>query len=476
LSFGTLPHPDGNPPPDPNDRFGIISTADFICKANFSNCQEGAGAVDVTIAVTSTAAITPSFTIPVGDFRLEFRWALLTNAADLDNFGRVQLVDATASTTTDLVNLTGGDIGDPGQPAARAGGCGEQIIGNDPTGSFNEVYDLCTDWQTFSTSVAGLAGHSVQLLFEVTEVGSNNRATTFAFEDVDLAAAPTAAEGALEQVQGPPILPPDPFNAYAWSIASGCTIAGGTATAQTVSFSCADNGTYDLYLVTSNANGFPPTKEDTSQVTITNVVPTVNPIGLPAQIAPNTPFTATATFTDPGTGDTHTGVWNWGDAVSEPATLAAGHTFTNSHTYSQPGPYTITLTVTDDDGGAGSSQADVSVQPTVLAAAIDIRPATSANVINLKRLLIIPVALWGSPGFNVTQVAVSSLRFGPGAAPPLVGALRIDLNHDGHKDLLASFGTRRSGVQVGQTSACLTGTIGGQQFQGCDAITVVAGP
>ena len=315
------------------------------------------------------------------------------------------------------------------------------------------------------------------MLFEVTEVGSNNRATTFAFEDVDLAAAPTAAEGALEQVQGPPILPPNPGNSYAWSIESGCTIAGGTATAQTVSFTCADDGTYELYLVTTNANGFPPTREDTSEVSITNAVPTVNPIGLPAQIAPNTPFTATAGFTDPGTGDTHTGVWNWGDgSPAQPATLISGGTFSNSHTYTQPGGYTITLTVTDDDGGAGAAEANVSVQPTVLAASIDIRPATSSNVINLKRLPIIPVALWGRPGFDVTKVAVSSLRFGPGAAPPLLGALRVDLDHDGRKDLLASFGTKRSGIQVGQTSACLTGTIAGTQFQGCDAITVVAGP
>jgi PKD repeat protein len=472
LAFGTLPHPDGSPPPDPNDRFGIMSTADFICKAGFSNCQEGDGAVDVPITVTSTAVHTPVFTVPaVGDYVLEFRWALLSNDDDvgLNNFGRIQLFDVGQNSTSSLVGLTTGDIGDPGKPAARTGGCGHQVIGNDPTGSYDEVYDLCTDWQSFSTSLAALAGHSLQLQFEVTEVG-DNVATTLAFEDVELIAVPTAAEGAVEQVVAPPL---GPLGTYAWSIQAGCVVNPGTATLQTVSFDCADNGLFELYLVKTTEFGQAST--DTGEVTITNVAPTVNAITLPAQIAQNTPFTATATFSDPGSGDTHSGVWDWGDATTSPATQSGG-AFSNSHTYTQAGNFTIKLTVTDDDGEAGTAQTTASVRPAVLAASIDIRPATSTNVINLKLLPIIPVALWGRAGFDVTKVAVSSLRFGPGAAPPLLGALRFDLNHDGHKDLLASFGTKRSGIQVGQTSACLSGTIAGRQFQGCDAIRVVAGP
>ena len=469
FSFGTLPHPD-NPPLGSQDRFAIMSTADFICPDGFENCPP-LGDPDVQITVRSTAIRSPVFTVPVGDYRLEFLWALLANPADVDNFGRVTLLDLTDNTTQELVNLASGDIGDAGKPAARPGGCGSQVIGNDLTGSFEEDYDLCTDWQTFSTSLAGRTGHDLQLLFEVTEVGNDNLATTFAFEDVDLAAAPTAAEGAVEQVEGPPINASD---SYDWSIETGCSVTGGSAATQTVSFTCTDNGTFELFLITTNQFGS-VLSDDTSEVTITNVPPTVNPIGVPGQISPNNPFTATASLTDPGSDDTHTGLWAWGDGTTDPATLVSG-TFANSHTYAQPGNYTISLTVTDDDGGQGSSQRNVSVQPTVLAAAIDIRPGTSTNVINLRLLPAIPVALWGSASFNVANVPTSSLRFGPGSAPALLGALRVDLNRDGFKDLLAAFGTRRSGIQVGQTSACLTGTIGGQPFQGCDAITVIAGP
>jgi PKD repeat protein len=473
-SFGSLPHPDGTPPPQPNDRFAIISTADFICLATHSGC-ENPGAVNVPLAVHSTAVQTPMFRVPLtGDYQLDFRWAFLSNANDLgmDNFGRIQLLDLTENTTVDLVSLTSGDIGDFGKPPARLLGCGHHVIAT-PSASYDEQYDLCTDWQSFSTPLGGRAGHSLRLRFEVTEVGvGDNVATTLAFEDVELAAAPIVAEGVVKQVEGPAF---DPPASYAWSVQPGCTIVTGTAASQTVSFTCADNGVYQLNLVTTDEFGG-PLGDDASSVTVTNVAPTVNPISVPAQIVPNSQFTASATFTDPGSGDTHAGVWDWGDGTkTDPATLISSGTFANTHTYAQPGNYTITLTVTDDDAGSDAAQVTRLVQPTVLAASIDIWPGVKVNLINLRLHPLIPVALFGSASFDVTKVAVSTLRFGPGAAPALLGALRLDLNRDGYKDLLSAYSTNRTGIEVGQTRACLTGSTNGMLFEGCDAITVVSG-
>ena len=106
------------------------------------------------------------------------------------------------------------------------------------------------------------------------------------------------------------------------------------------------------------------TGSDTAAVTVTNVDPTVYSMTAPVDpVAVGTPITATASFTDPGTEDTHTAVWEWKldsidpldttvGAVDE--TLGSG-SVSDTHAYPEAGIYTIKLTVTDDDDGAGFS-------------------------------------------------------------------------------------------------------------------------
>jgi hypothetical protein len=46
-----------------------------------------------------------------------------------------------------------------------------------------------------------------------------------------------------------------------------------------------------------------------------------------------------------------------------------------------------------------------------------------------------------------------------------------DLDRDGDLDLSLVFDTAQTGIDAGDTSACLTGrTTAGRSFQGCDAI------
>jgi hypothetical protein len=99
--------------------------------------------------------------------------------------------------------------------------------------------------------------------------------------------------------------------------------------------------------------------EYSATVTVNNVPPSVGPIAAPtAPVQIGAVVGTSAAFTDPGVLDTHTAVWDWGDGSTSAGivTEAGGSgSVTGSHTYSTPGVFTLTLTVTDKDGGSGQA-------------------------------------------------------------------------------------------------------------------------
>lgn len=110
--------------------------------------------------------------------------------------------------------------------------------------------------------------------------------------------------------------------------------------------------------VTITADDGNGTSQTSFSLTVNNVAPTVGDISAPVNPQPvGTTINTSASFNDPGTGDTHTATWDW-EGVTSAGTVnetnGAG-TVSGSHTYATAGIYTIKVIVTDDDGGSGQS-------------------------------------------------------------------------------------------------------------------------
>ncbi len=162
----------------------------------------------------------------------------------------------------------------------------------------------------------------------------------------------TADEGSIVSFSGsfndPALLRPQAGELLQWDFGDGTTVTGTLVPTHTFG----DNGLFTVTLAVTDTDGLAGL--DSLQVTVTNVAPSVN-AGIYTPTLTNQPLTFAGSFTDPGWLDTHTFLWDFGDGATASGSLTPSHTFLN------PGVYTVTLTVTDDDGGVGSDSALVEV-------------------------------------------------------------------------------------------------------------------
>jgi uncharacterized delta-60 repeat protein len=142
---------------------------------------------------------------------------------------------------------------------------------------------------------------------------------------------------------------------FNWHVVSsnGQVVADGSG--QSFSFIPNDNGTYTVtFTVTDDDGGV---GSDDVVVTVNNVAPTVN-AGADQTVNEGAPVNLSGAFTDPGS-DTWT--FNWHVVSSNGQVVADGSGQSFSFTPNDNGIYTVTFSVTDDDGGVGSDQVVVTV-------------------------------------------------------------------------------------------------------------------
>ena len=145
---------------------------------------------------------------------------------------------------------------------------------------------------------------------------------------------------------------------YSWSVTKDGAPYPGSGSSTAFSFTPGDEGLYEVTF-TAKDDG-PLSGSDKLSFTVDDVLPTAIITGYtptltaPKIVLPYELVSFAGTFTDPGTDDTHTGTWDFGD--KSPAVVGWNVT----HYYTTPGVYTVTLVVAQGDD-PGVDQATITV-------------------------------------------------------------------------------------------------------------------
>jgi len=203
------------------------------------------------------------------------------------------------------------------------------------------------------------------------------------------------------------------------------------ATTQSLSFTAIDDGVYTFSFTVTDNHG--AQGSDTVVVTAENVPPVASIDSITdetgAEIGVDVPVALVGleidlagSFTDVGTVDTHTAEINWGDGNTDTVFDAFNDclggvtgTLSDPHIYAAPGVYTITLKVTDDDGGVGTPTAQIEVVDAAGAVASVVESLTPlADDPNIQAAID---KLQGEQGGNASNGALDKLEQGnPNAA------------------------------------------------------------
>lgn len=137
------------------------------------------------------------------------------------------------------------------------------------------------------------------------------------------------------------------------------------------------------------------------------------------------------------------------------------------------GTTVVTWTATDQSGNTATATQNVTVNPAIKVIAIDIKPGSYPNSINLKNNGNVPVAVLGSESFYVSTIDSSTVTFANAKALNIGQGLE-DVNGDGYMDKVFHFKTSELNLTNSSTEASLEGkTLAGENFKGSDSVRIV---
>ena len=137
---------------------------------------------------------------------------------------------------------------------------------------------------------------------------------------------------------------------YAFDCGDGVGFRPASASA---SFTCTpdDNGVRTVNATVLDKDG--GSTSYSSTVTVSNAAPVITSFSTPA--GPSSGATVAVSFSDAGAADTHTAVITWGDGQTSTVSAGLATSASATHTYANAGFFTVSATVTDDDGASVST-------------------------------------------------------------------------------------------------------------------------
>jgi alpha-amylase len=235
-----------------------------------------------------------------------------------------------------------------------------QVLASDNQ-QFNPAADLNGDGVIDNTDLL--------LLDQRLEQGGASPATFAAYDQLlgPLAGGYTTAEGSGVTLTVNQPAGPGPALTFSWAFNNDGHFSDASGPSPTLSlaqlqqFGIADEGTYPVTLQVSDGAA---TIDLPTTLTVTDVVPQVS-AGGDVTLTSGQTLGRSGTFADAGP-DTWTATVDYGDGTGKQALPLSGQSFLLNHPYIALGDHTVTVTVADDDGVAGTSRFVVHVQPTTV--------------------------------------------------------------------------------------------------------------